>query len=88
MKCVDFTLRGVGRRKRLPPTLDVTYWNSTWGMRFRLPTVNTLGVFITFGGPQAHGHSLAVAVRKQCLCVLQSLPRCSDTNGIRWRKSS
>jgi len=32
----------VGRRKRLP----------------HLPTVFSLGVFITFGGPQAHGPSL------------------------------
>jgi hypothetical protein len=33
------------------------------GKRFRLPTVDTFGVSITFGGPQAHDHSLAVAVR-------------------------
>jgi hypothetical protein len=41
----------IGRRKRLPHG------------RFRLPTVDTFGVFVTFGGRLAHGRSLAVAVR-------------------------
>jgi hypothetical protein len=32
-------------------------------LRFRLPTVKAFNVFIAFGGPQADGHSLAVALR-------------------------
>ena len=44
----------VGRRKRLPHVC-----RARWGRRFRLPTINSFSVFITFGGPKV-AHAGAV----------------------------